>query len=557
MTDHTFHPESRTAQGLGWVDDATRAISPPIHVSSTYLRDPDNGYSSGRIYMRADNPAFDQAEALITELEHGHQTMLFASGMAAATAVFQALQPGDHVLAPKVMYWSLRNWLAGFASSWGLDVELIDMTDPAAVRSAIRPGATKLVWVETPANPLWTITDIASTAEIVHAAGALIAVDSTSATPVLSQPLDLGADLVMHSATKYLNGHSDLTAGTVTTRTDNEHWQRLRSVRAQIGGTLGSMESWLLLRGMRTLFLRVRTASASAQQIAEHFHGHDWSPRCSIRGCRRATATTSRRARCRVDSAGCCPSVSRAGAGRDRGGREHEAVEARHLARRRRKPHRASRVDRGRGDAGTAGPAPALGRHRARRRPDRRSRAGAGRLAVLDFLDQATACRALTADRDHLLTAIAADTPPVIHHNPLGDEPMSITDLVIHVSMWDEIVLAVLTEARAGREHWSLDPRWETRDSGRALNVGGVDAGRHLPAELVHHRFRSVRDALIASIAAVDPDAWHRELPFRHPGTEPQTLAGLCLRNNLPEADPTRSKVYQHATVHLGLPGIE
>jgi cystathionine gamma-synthase len=275
MPSADFHPESLTAQGLGWVDDATRAISPPIHVSSTYLRDPDNGYRSGRVYMRDHNPAFDQAEALITELEHGHETLLFASGMAAATAVFQALHPGDHVLAPKVMYWSLRNWLTGFAASWGLDIELIEMTDAAVVQAAIRPGATKLVWVETPANPLWTITDIAATAEIAHAAGALLAVDSTPATPVLSQPLDLGADLVMHSATKYLNGHSDLTAGTVTTRSDNEHWQRLRSVRAQIGGTLGSMESWLLLRGMRTLYLRVRTASASAQQIAEHFHGHE------------------------------------------------------------------------------------------------------------------------------------------------------------------------------------------------------------------------------------------------------------------------------------------
>lgn len=108
MTDEQFHPESITAQGLGWVDEATRAINPPIHVSSTYLRDPDNGYRSGRVYMRDHNPAFDQAEALITELEHGHQTMLFASGMAAATAVFLALQPGDHVLAPKVMYWRDR-----------------------------------------------------------------------------------------------------------------------------------------------------------------------------------------------------------------------------------------------------------------------------------------------------------------------------------------------------------------------------------------------------------------------------------------------------------------
>src|SRR3954452_25499597 len=274
MTDAEIHPESLAAQGLGWVDESTRAINPPLHMSSTFLRDPDNGYRSGRVYMRDQNPAFDQAEALTTELEHGHQSLLFASGMAAPTAVFQALRPGDHVLAPKVMYWSLRNWLSGFATSWGLDVELIDMTDASKVRAAIRPGATKLVWVETPANPLWAITDIAAVAEIAHAGGALPAVDSTSATPVLSQPLDLGADLVMPSATKYLNGHSDLTAGTLTTRSDSEYWQQVRSVRAQQGGTLGSMESWLLLRGMRTLYLRVRAASESAMRIAEHFSGH-------------------------------------------------------------------------------------------------------------------------------------------------------------------------------------------------------------------------------------------------------------------------------------------
>jgi cystathionine gamma-synthase len=148
------------------------------------------------------------------------------------------------------------------------------MDNPAAVQAALRPGKTKLVWVETPANPLWTVTDIAATAQAAHAAGALLAVDSTVATPVLSQPLALGADLVMHAATKYLNGHSDLIAGSLSTGADNEHWQRVRKVRAQIGGTLGSFEAWLLLRGLRTLHLRVRAACASAQRIAEHFDGH-------------------------------------------------------------------------------------------------------------------------------------------------------------------------------------------------------------------------------------------------------------------------------------------
>lgn len=274
MNPKNTHPDTIAAQALGWVDEHTRAITPPVHVSTTYLRDPDNQYRSGRVYARADNPAFDQAEAVINALEGGHQALLFASGMAAATAVFQALKPGDHVLAPKVMYWSLRNWLMSFATEWGLKIELIDMTSPAAVKAAVQPGKTKLVWVETPANPLWTVTDIRATAQIAHDAGALLAVDSTVATPLITQPLALGADLVMHAATKYLNGHSDVIAGVLVTREDSDYWQRVRKVRAQVGGTLGSFEAWLLARGLRTLHLRVRAASASAQRIAEHFHGH-------------------------------------------------------------------------------------------------------------------------------------------------------------------------------------------------------------------------------------------------------------------------------------------
>jgi cystathionine gamma-synthase len=272
MNPKQAHPDSIAAQALGWIDEATRAVTLPIHVSSTYLRDPDNQYRSGRGYIRADNPAFDQAEAVITALERGHQALLFASGMAAATACFQALAPGDHVIAPKVMYWSLRNWLLGFATHWGLQVELVDMAEPGAIRRAIRPGKTRLVWVETPANPMWTVTDIADAADAAHAAGALLAVDSTVATPMLTQPLALGADIVMHAATKYLNGHSDLAAGVLVCREDSPYWQALRKVRAYVGGTLGSFESWLLVRGLRTLHLRVRAACASAERIAAHFN---------------------------------------------------------------------------------------------------------------------------------------------------------------------------------------------------------------------------------------------------------------------------------------------
>jgi cystathionine gamma-synthase len=268
--ERSQQPATLAAQALGWIDEETRAISPNLQTSSTYLRDADNQYRSGRVYARADNPAFDQPEALLAALEGGADAMLFSSGMAAATAVFLSLAPGDHVVAPKVMYWSLRNWLLGFAQAWGLAVEIVDMTDLAALKRAVRPGKTKIIWAETPANPLWDITDLAAAAEIAHAAGARLAVDSTTATPVLSRPIEYGADLVMHSATKYLNGHSDLVAGALVTRAEDEHWAKIKAVRAQIGGVLGSFEAWLLLRGMRTLFPRVRTAVANAQALAEH-----------------------------------------------------------------------------------------------------------------------------------------------------------------------------------------------------------------------------------------------------------------------------------------------
>ena len=267
-------PETIAAQALGWVDETTKAIAPPIHTATTFLRDTDNQYRSGRVYARDHNPAYDQAEAVMCALEKGAHAALFASGMAAATASFLALRPGNHVIAPKVMYWSLRNWLANFATQWGLQVEFIDTSNLDELKRSIRFGKTKLVWVETPANPLWTITDIAAAAEISHAGGALLAVDSTTASPVLTRPLTLGADIVMHSATKYLNGHSDLIAGVLVARESSEYWSRVKSVRAQLGGTMGSFEAWLLLRGMRTLFLRVEAACRSAQRIADFFDNH-------------------------------------------------------------------------------------------------------------------------------------------------------------------------------------------------------------------------------------------------------------------------------------------
>jgi cystathionine gamma-synthase len=270
----SIQPATAAAQALGFHDPATGAIVPPIQPSTTYERGPDNKLFAGRLYSRPDNPNYDQAEAVLTRLEGGAASAVFSSGMSAATAVFLALKPGDHVLVPKVIYWAFRSWLFGWATDWKLQIEAVDMTDLSAVAGALRPDKTRLVWIETPANPALDVTDIAGVAALARKAGAVVAVDSTFATPVHTQPLSLGADIVMHSATKYLNGHSDVIAGALVTAAVDDSWQRIKAVRAQAGSVLGPFEAWLLLRGMRTLFARVPAQSRSAQRIAEHLERH-------------------------------------------------------------------------------------------------------------------------------------------------------------------------------------------------------------------------------------------------------------------------------------------
>lgn len=271
--------ESRAAQALGFVDPMTRAVVPPIQVSTTFERDADGSYPASREYTRADNPTYEVPEKLLAELEGGSSAMLFSSGMAAATSVFCALVPGDHVVAPQVMYWALRKWISEFALSWGLEVTYVDPGDLDALAAAVRPGQTRIVWVETPSNPIWSITDIAAAARIAHATGARLVADSTVATPVHTRPIDHGADLVVHSATKYLNGHGDVLAGAVVAAVDDPFVQRIRSWRRSAGAVPGGFDAWLLLRGMRTLYPRVRQSSATALRIAEHFE-HD--PRVEV-----------------------------------------------------------------------------------------------------------------------------------------------------------------------------------------------------------------------------------------------------------------------------------
>lgn len=262
-------PETEAAQALGWIEPGVRALVPPVHPSVSYERGADGGYPGGHSYSRDQNPTYDQAEALLARLEGGRRALLFASGMAAASTVLESLAPGDHVLAPEQMYFTIRGWLARFAERRGVALDLVPNGDLDALRAKLRPGRTRLVWLETPSNPTCAITDIAASAEVARAAGARVVADSTMSTPVLTRPLELGADLVMHSATKQLNGHTDVLAGALVTAQEDGLWEQIRHERAYRGAVLGPFEAWLLLRGMRTLYLRVAASCANAQRVAE------------------------------------------------------------------------------------------------------------------------------------------------------------------------------------------------------------------------------------------------------------------------------------------------
>jgi len=267
-------PETIAAQGGGAVDPATGAIVPPIHTATTFIRDADNQYRRGYCYGRSDNATVRQVESVLTGLESGAAALLFGSGMAAATATFLSLERPAHVVAPNAMYWGLREWLKEDAPSHGLEVTFVDAGDNETLRAAIRPGQTRLVWIETPSNPIWTVTDIVEAARCAHDRGALLAVDSTVPTPVLTRPITLGADVVLHSATKYLNGHSDVVAGAIVFARMDPFYDSAQRLRRMLGAIVGSFEAALLLRGLRTLHVRVRHQSASAKAIAEHFTTH-------------------------------------------------------------------------------------------------------------------------------------------------------------------------------------------------------------------------------------------------------------------------------------------
>ena len=265
--------ETAAARAAHHIDPESGAILAPIQPSTTFERAPDGEYPGGYIYSRTGNPNRQQLEDILTTLEGGAACAAFSSGSAASASVFQALGAGDHVIAPNDCYHGTRAILRDVFARWGLQVTFTDVTDPEQVRQAIRPN-TRLIWVETPSNPMLKVTDIRRTSEIAHEAGALCVCDNTWATPMLQRPLQLGADAVVHSTTKYISGHSDVMGGAVIAAGESEFFDRVRQVQATYGAVPSAFDCWLTLRGIRTLHLRMSAHCENARTVASFLSEH-------------------------------------------------------------------------------------------------------------------------------------------------------------------------------------------------------------------------------------------------------------------------------------------
>ena len=270
-TDNSL--ETLLTQAGHFIDPQTGAIVPPIHPSTTYAR--DGRYElQGFEYSRDANPTGRRVEEVLAMLEGAEDALVFGSGLAGVSTFFETVRTGERVVAPRVMYHGAADWLRRLAERRGVEVTFFDATERAALERAVQAGETAVVWIEPSVNPTWDVIDVRAAAEAAHAAGAVLAVDATVTPAVTLRALDLGADIVFHSGTKYLAGHSDVTAGVLATRAVDARWEEIRHARTLMGGVLGPFECWLLLRGMRTLHLRYERQAANAMAIARHFEHH-------------------------------------------------------------------------------------------------------------------------------------------------------------------------------------------------------------------------------------------------------------------------------------------
>ncbi len=255
------------------VDAATGAVTEPIHLSTTFERDVDGGYSRGFLYARNANPNRDGLEAALAALEGGAACAAFASGLAAVKAIFQGLAPGAHVVAPVDIYHGTANVLRHLFAKWQVAATFVDMTDLDALKGAMT-AATRIVWIETPSNPLMRCVDVEAIARLAHEHGARAIADNTFASPVLQQPLALGCDMVMHATTKYLGGRSDVLGGAVIAREDDAHFAELRTAQLFGGGVPSPFDCWLVMRSLPTLPIRMRAHCEHAQRVAGFLDAH-------------------------------------------------------------------------------------------------------------------------------------------------------------------------------------------------------------------------------------------------------------------------------------------
>lgn len=265
--------ETQAIHATNLVDETAGAIATPIFLTTTFTRDADGSYPKGHMYSRNSNPNRDALEKGLAVLEGGAKAFAFASGLAAVSAVFQCMKSGDHVLMPSVGYYASMKLAVEIMGPWGLQMSQVNMEDLDAVQAAIQPN-TKLIWVETPANPLLGISDIQGISFLAHSQGIKVAVDNTMATPILQNPIQFGADIVMHATTKYIGGHSDVLGGAIIVRDDDEWSSRLKRVQILVGATQNPLDCYLLARGLKTLPLRMREHSASALTLAQKLEKH-------------------------------------------------------------------------------------------------------------------------------------------------------------------------------------------------------------------------------------------------------------------------------------------
>ncbi len=265
--------ETRAVHAGRHIDPSTGAVTAPIHLSTTFERGADGEYPRGFSYSREDNPNRRSLEQCLASLEGGKEALAFSSGLAVVTAVVQGLEPGDHILAPDDVYWGLRKVIGEVFAKAGLETTYLDMTDVPGVRAAIRPD-TRLLWLETPSNPLLKITNLAALGDIARKANVVTVCDSTFASPILQRPLEWNIDMVMHSTTKYISGHSDVIGGALITKFDNYLFERARKAQRYGGSVPSPFDCWLTLRGIETLPCRVRTQCESAMKIAAFLERH-------------------------------------------------------------------------------------------------------------------------------------------------------------------------------------------------------------------------------------------------------------------------------------------